>query len=155
VRWRTGDTDDDPAVLAARRFVALQYTVASVPEPPDLVPLFATVAADDITAIYTKQITNPLPPDRRELGPRFGWVAAVSPGAGGTTQVDVCQDAGWSGLGGAPQARRIGPQAIRYAVTDSPAGWKVSGIALTDPEPETVRRCEAWGAAHTSPDSPA
>jgi hypothetical protein len=154
VRWHPGAADADPAAVAVRRFVALQAGIASVPDPPSLVPLFATVAADDIAAVYQRRILHDLPADQRRVGPTFAWVAAVSTRTGGSALVDTCQDEGWSGPGAAPATRRVEPHAIRYAVAADGSTWKVIAIDPADPEPATAQACLAWGRGHTSPDSP-
>jgi hypothetical protein len=149
-------------VLAARRFVALRRTIAASPEPNTLKPLYAAVTADDLLEVVGEPFPNPSPPpEGLDQGPVYLWVMGSEETSGAVRTVDLCLDTGWSDRGTAPTQRQQAAFPLRVVVqrdSSGPDSWKVTTVQ--DPAadfvgPDAVRECEAWGATHTSPDSPA
>jgi hypothetical protein len=162
LRWREDAVNADPAVLAVRRFLALQYLSAASASPSRYAPLYAAVATGLPLDVFGEPgPTTTRPADQLRVGPVSFWVMAVEPVPGNARRVDVCRDLGWSAVGGVPARRRQPAAPMSFTVqpdADDPQAWKVSGFDDPAAElvgPEKTQACEAWGNTHTSPDSPA
>jgi hypothetical protein len=162
LRWRAGAANDDPAVLAVRRFLALQALSAASATPWEYGPLYGAVATGLPLEVFGEpgpRVTRP--DDQLRVGPAFFWVMAVEAAPGNTRRVDVCRDLGWSAVGGVPAQRRQPASPVSLTVQPDPDddwAWKVSGF--DDPAadlvgPQVTQACARWGEGHTSPRSAA
>jgi hypothetical protein len=156
VKWRESEVSaDEAAVLAARRYVALQYTVLATPDPAELRRLFGTVTGGDLAEVYADPSDSTRPPQQLSKGPLFAWVVAAEPQADGSVQVEVCRDFGFSDEGAAPTARTREPVLTRFAVEQVAGAWRVTSEADAAESDPQWAECAGWADAHTSPGSPA
>jgi hypothetical protein len=156
VKWReTEVAADEAAVLAARRYVALQYTVLASPDPAELRRLFGTVTGGDLADVYADPSDSTRPPQQLSRGPLFAWVVAAEPQGDGSVQVEVCRDFGFSAEGTAPTARTREPVLTRFVVAQVAGAWRVTSEADPAESDPQWAECTGWAAGHTAPDSPA
>jgi hypothetical protein len=144
-------------VLAARRFLALEYHAATVADLGTVAPLFAAVTTGDLAQIWTDPPATPetVEPQRRVTGPLFARVVGATTVTRDVVAVDVCRDYGWSGRGTPPTARRADRHGlvrlVVYRTSDPGPGWKVLSVAPAGPEAgAALAACAAWAAGNTS-----
>lgn len=154
------DPDEAEALLATRRFMALDLVRHSVVKPNEYAYLYQYVATHSYMDIYPPGGPDLRPTNRPDVGTVWIWVMAVRRLAPAEIQVETCTDIGWlHELPGPTDVPRMPRSPLeRYRVLlerggDGVERWLVDGVnpnADDELGPEAVARCDSW-ATHTPP----
>lgn len=152
------DPAESEAVLATRRFIAIDHFRGSVARPNEHAYLYQYVATRNYMQIYPAHGPDPRATNRPDVGTVWIWVMAVRRVAPDEIRVETCTDIGWlhevPGPTEEPRLPRSPLEWYRVKLErggDGVERWLVDGVnpnADRDLGPEAVERCDSW-ATHT------
>jgi hypothetical protein len=163
LHWRLPavKTADAPAVLAARRAIALDVIAFSIPSPATWAGTLLSVQQldtdTDLYRLYAE--TKSTAWKKRSAGPVWIWAMNIHRESADRVSIYLCRDRGWTGTAGNPMTKKWRVSGVidhlvvsRLSHYPDGARWKVTDFDITGgpDEDHYLKQCKAWAATHST-----